>query len=404
MRREFPDWLSAFCSYASYGETPERFLYWCGVSAIAGALERKVWIDQGRFLLYPNFYIIFVAKAGRIQKSTTVNEGMRLLKKVPSVKFAPKNTTWEGLIQRMDQLHSSDNRTLDEDAENTKTAAIMIVSPEFSVFFDPDNTGLVSALTDLWDCPDDWDKFTIYRQGETLEKPCLNLIGATTPSWVRQSFDRWTKEGGFPSRTLFIHADRKAKYVAWPKRNMPANIEAIRAQLIKDLCRINRLKGCFEITEEAYVWGEEWYNEHCRKLESEHGDVTGFRDRKQAHVLKLAMVIAVSKRDRLLVTLTDLKEAVARIDAIEGDFDDVFGVLNERVELRPYNDLLAFVRDNPRIELTKLMSTHTRKYLYHEVQRALDSLVASDVVGKVQENGRIWIYLKEQPHEPKTAA
>ena len=64
MSRHFKDWLSAFCDYASYGEAPRRMYHWVGISTIAGALRRKVWIDQTYFKWFPNFYVILVAPPG----------------------------------------------------------------------------------------------------------------------------------------------------------------------------------------------------------------------------------------------------------------------------------------------------------------------------------------------------
>jgi hypothetical protein len=394
--REFPDWLHAFVEYAKFSETPEKFLYWSGVSAIAGALERRVWIDQWRFQLYPNFYVIFVAKAGRIQKSTTLNVSMELLRKVPGIKFSPKNTTWEGLIKKMDELHSADNIGLDLETPNTKTSAVMIVSSEFSLFFDPDNKGMVSALIELWDCPDDFDKYTVYREDEFLEKPCLNIIAATTPSWVRESFDRWTKEGGLPARTVFLHAERKRQYVAFPGRSLPKDHRALKPRLVKDLQHIGKMRGEFKLTEEAYEWGDTWYQAHCKELELEQGEITGFRDRKQAHVLKLAMVIAASRGDSLTITLDHLKEATTRITEVEGDFDAVFGVLNDRAELRPYNEILAYLKQHQKVELQALTKAHVRKYLFHELARALESILASGIATKRQIGDKWYILYSEE--------
>ena len=69
--RNHADWLTAFMDYASYGEAPRHMYFWTGVSAIAGALRRKVWIDQAYFKWYPNFYIVLVAPPGIVSKSTT---------------------------------------------------------------------------------------------------------------------------------------------------------------------------------------------------------------------------------------------------------------------------------------------------------------------------------------------
>src|SRR5579864_7948017 len=96
--RNFPNWISAFMEYASYGEAPKHMYFWTAVSTIAGALRRQVWIDQAYFQWHPNFYIILVAPPGIVSKSTTAGVGMSLLKKVPDIKFGPDVVTWQALI------------------------------------------------------------------------------------------------------------------------------------------------------------------------------------------------------------------------------------------------------------------------------------------------------------------
>ena len=55
--RNFPDWLSAYVKYAGVTEAPRRMHFWCGVSALAGVLRRRVWLDLKRYKIYPNFYV-----------------------------------------------------------------------------------------------------------------------------------------------------------------------------------------------------------------------------------------------------------------------------------------------------------------------------------------------------------
>src|SRR5215831_7830383 len=72
--------------------------FWCGVSAVAGAIRRKAYIEMGYFRWYPNFYIILVAPPGIVSKSTTASIAMRLLRQVPGVKFGPDVVTWQALV------------------------------------------------------------------------------------------------------------------------------------------------------------------------------------------------------------------------------------------------------------------------------------------------------------------
>src|SRR5665213_1477077 len=136
-KREYQDWLKAFVTYASYSEAPVKSLWWAGVSAIAGALQRSVWIDQGLFQIYPNFFIVINGPAGKVKKSTIINLALSRLKGVEGINFAPDSTTWEGLIQLMEELHKTEQDLTDDmDAKFTWTIPITIAAPEFSVFID----------------------------------------------------------------------------------------------------------------------------------------------------------------------------------------------------------------------------------------------------------------------------
>src|SRR5574338_1341831 len=127
MSRKFPDWLTAFCNYASFGEAPRRMYFWTGVSVVAGALRRRVWIDQAYFSWYPNFYVILVAPPGIVSKSTTADVGMSLLRQVSDVKFGPSVVTWQALVQSFAQ--SMESFLLDGDLKTM--SAMTLVSSEF---------------------------------------------------------------------------------------------------------------------------------------------------------------------------------------------------------------------------------------------------------------------------------
>ena len=82
MPRNFPNWLQGYLEYTKASESPTPFHFWTGVSTIAGALRRRVWIDQRYFQWTPNFYIVLVGPAGVAAKSTSLRSGMKLLEKL----------------------------------------------------------------------------------------------------------------------------------------------------------------------------------------------------------------------------------------------------------------------------------------------------------------------------------
>lgn len=391
MRRDFPDWLTAFTDYASFSETPTKFSYWSGVSAIAGALERRVWVDQGRYKLYPNFYIVLVAKAGKVKKSSSVRDALSLLREVPGIMFGPDSITWERLIERMAKTATAENAGLAIDQPNTTYSAITADVDELSTFFDPTNKGLVSALIKLWDCPDKFDRETRMYGVEYIERPCLNMIAGTTPSWIKDSFDRWSQEGGFASRAIFLHADQRSQLLPFPKRRMPSNRQGVRASLVADLLSMSHLRGEYKVEEDAYDYGEEWYRKFNTDVDKGFSEATGFTSRKLDHALKLAMVIAASRRDGRYITLKDFKDATAMIDGVEPDLATVFKVVDERAELRPFYDIQAYLRTQGKVKRSTLMSQFGTKYMLREIEGALNILRESGELTQSQEGATLYL-------------
>src|SRR6185437_11776638 len=76
MARNFPNWIEAYCDYAADGFVPPQFNEWAALSAVAAALERKVWLPWGdTFNFYPNLYVLCVSMPG-IGKSTALNKAV----------------------------------------------------------------------------------------------------------------------------------------------------------------------------------------------------------------------------------------------------------------------------------------------------------------------------------------
>ena len=97
MSRIFPNWLDAYTQYTSDLEAPLRVHFWVGVSTIAGALRRRVWIEQPKFDWTPNFYIVLVGPPGVIGKSTCMSAGIGLLEQIKGIHFGPDSLTWQAL-------------------------------------------------------------------------------------------------------------------------------------------------------------------------------------------------------------------------------------------------------------------------------------------------------------------
>lgn len=323
MSRNFPDWLKAFVDYASYTEAPRLMHTWAGISAIAGCLRRKVWIDQFYFRWTPNFFVIFVAPPGVVSKSTTADVAMNLLRDVPGIKFGPDVVTWQSLVTSF----AASAESFEYSGEWHPMSAMTLVASELGNLINMKDKEMVNLFIDLWDGRKKLEKQTKMSGNDIVEAPWINLIGCTTPHWIADNMPAATIGGGFTSRCVFLYADKKEKYLAYPADHIPPDIHAKRIRLVQDLEHIAlNLCGEYKFTSAAKSWGERWYRNLWEGVEANTYDDqgNGYIARKQTHLHKLSMVLSASRRDDLLIDEEDLMLANTLLTSLEADMQKVF--------------------------------------------------------------------------------
>jgi hypothetical protein len=205
-KRFCDDWLKSFIDFAAPGtEAPYNALFWTGVSTIAGALRRRVWIDMRHFQWLPNFYIIIVAPPGVITKSTAINIGMNLLRQVPGIRFGPDVVTWQALVE---SLANSAESVIDHNSGEFHTmACLTIASDEFGMLLNPQDREMIDVLVHLWDGKKGVFKKVTKTSGcDDVQNPWVNIIACTTPAWISGNFPEYLIGGGFTSRCVFVYA------------------------------------------------------------------------------------------------------------------------------------------------------------------------------------------------------
>jgi len=327
MQRHFPNWIKAFMEYASYGEAPKHMYFWTAVSTIAGALRRRVWLDQAYFRWHPNFYVILVAPPGIVSKSTTAGVGMSLLKKVPDIKFGPDVVTWQALVGAF----AESTMSFEYEGEFHAMSALTIESSEFGNLLNPSDKEMVDLLVSLWDGkPGAFTKRTKGSGNDEVVNPWINLIACTTPAWIAGNFPEYMIGGGFTSRCVFVYADAKAKHVAYPGRSVPKNLAETAQKLIEDLSQISLMSGEYILTDQAVEWGELWYKNHYTlKHDLDDDRFGGYLARKQTHIHKLAMILAAAESDSLLLKAEHLALANTMVTDLEPDMKFVFSKIGK---------------------------------------------------------------------------
>jgi hypothetical protein len=381
MARNYEDWLRAYSIYTSALEAPAKFHFWSGVSAIAGALQGKCWIDMGKWKWKPNFYIIFVAPPGIIGKSTTSSISISLLRGVDGVFFGPDSTTWQSLLDVF--VESAIDYPM-PNGDLYPMASITLSISELGVFLDPQNREQMDMLVHMWDGADAPLRRRTRADGEKfIRNPWLNLIGCTTPAWIAEYFPEYAIGGGFTSRAILLFGDHKRNLTAYPRRAKDAHtIEKMKETLLDDLKTMSRLSGEFALTESAFKWGEEWYEQHWMNIPDHLRDARmgGYVARKQTHIHKLAMILSVARRDDLTITETELSHAENVLTSLESDLPRIFSNIGDSREAKVTQFVLQQLGRYSPIKRSELWRRLYTNMSLQDFDTALSSLIQAEIV------------------------
>ena len=313
-------WITEYLRFTKNQESPGMFHLWVAISVVASTLERNVHLNRGYYLLYPNLYTVLVADSEVCMKTTAADIGMNILGQIenPPAVFAQKITP-EALVSGM-----CNECAIDEAGMVYKNAAAVIYAEELSVFLGREAyaSGMVSILTSLYGCRDKWEYETIGRGKDVAYNTCVNLLGASTPEWLRMSIPIDAVGGGFTSRIIFVYQDASDKENPHPE--ITAEEVEMKKNLIHDLSLIRRIRGVFKFTPSAKEWYSKWYHGY-RKAQAE-GKSTMVR--KKDIILKVAMCLSASEDDSLLITDEHLSKATAILDSNEQFLPEAMRILS----------------------------------------------------------------------------
>lgn len=342
MQRNFSDWITAYVKYASVTEAPKRMHFWSAISAVAGVLRRRVWIDMKRFTWYPSFYIIFVGPPGVIAKSTTIDISHDLLKEVPGIKFGPNAITWQALVSAF----AAASESFEYQETFVPMSPLTLAASELGSLLNLQDRDMVNLLIELWDGKKKYEKITKMSGNDVVEAPWINLIAGTTPHWIADNMPQGMIGGGLSSRCIFVFGDTKERYVAYVDEAVGETDAETRLQLIQDLEQISMLCGPYTISAKARDWGRAWYERFWKDASSRMDDqmLEGYAARKQTHLHKVAMVLSAARGESLCIEQDDLELAEVMLVDLETDMPRVFAKIGRSEESMQAERFIEFIK------------------------------------------------------------
>lgn len=373
--RNFGDWIKAYLAYTLATEPPEIFHRWTAISTIASVLRRRSYISFSHFNLYPNHYIVLTGPPGSMKTSAS-RIGKELLDKVPGIKFSVDSLTREKFILDFSQSHA--------DGQSAMTA----YSPEFSSFFASSGADMAVFLTDIYECPAKWAHASKMGGTQIVQAPCLNVCACTTPESIGKTLPLQAIGLGMTSRIVFACAELPRRR-PWRSRKTAEQVK-LEYELVSDLQLMSTINGEYNFTPEADRLYDEWNMEYKQDPYKDCKDdrVRPYFARKHTHVLKLCMVLAASRRNSLVMTEEDLRDAHAILEEAEEVMPKAFAGVGASALAGPYEfviDLLAHSRE-PVSHMT-IVDRLKRDVRREEVDEILETLTLTGTVTKTQVDG-----------------
>lgn len=292
-------WLQEVLDATDESESPKQFYYWSALTAIAAVVKNNVWLERHYYTLFPNIYVILVARSG-LKKSVAVAFAQDLVKRVGNTRVIGGRSSIQGIIKELATVGHLENGTVLNDSCG------YIVSGEFAASLVDDSAAL-NILTTLYDgnYNPEWKNMLKGSGTEVLKDINVTLLGASNEAHLKEVIREKDIKGGFIARTFMVHADKRNRINSLVYK--PAHVPD-REKLADYLRQLSKVKGPIEWTNEAGSYYDKWYSNFASQV---HEDETGTQERISDSILKVAILLHLARDFRTLrLDKQDIEEAL----------------------------------------------------------------------------------------------
>ena len=382
MSRLVGNWVDAYVQLMEKTEPAKLFDIWTAYSVIASALRRKVYLRLGRLMYNTNIYVVLVAEPGVARKTQAIKFGVDFINNIPEIILSSDSATKEALT---DDIEQSSLEAMMDNGEILRHSSLCIISKEFESFLGQkkENTRMLTALTDLFDCPDTWSARTRHGKSNKIVNPWVCLLAATTPESLANSLPASAVGGGLTSRILFIWADKKKRSEAIPE--MTEQEKKLKDKLERDLYQISRIAGQYSMSNNCRTNWVNWYNAYD---EDESGiricqdkSFSGWYARKPTYILKVSMLVAASESNNLTIEWSHVDKAISEIKGVEKLMGSAFKAIGRSEISGDVSSVYELVKSSKVISEKALMSMTWRDLDNVKLGNVIDTLIKA---GKIR--------------------
>lgn len=236
----------------------------------------------------------------------------------------------------------------------------IILASELANLFSKEkyNEGLVPFITDLLDL--EASRIRTKSGGDlVIDKPACSLVGCSTKEWLQEALPSNSSEGGFLPRFIILKEDYKYRRIADPE-NYLSDAQRRELRVLRFQCQAN-FQHITEAAEGRYTFEDyaarDAYSNWYTTFMPSTGALAPFAARAGAHVLRLALLVAIS-RFSSAIGVGDLEAGIGLYDYTQRQLASV--VVPMSAQGKAMGKLLEALGNESRsaIELRRAMRNH----------------------------------------------
>lgn len=379
------DWIDSFMEYTEGKPTPEIFRLWSGISAVAGALERRCWTQLRPGPIFPNMFVLLMALPA-VGKGQAINAARDMWASTKGkLKLAADGVSKASFLDDLEaaavKLPTNNGLGLME------YHALCVSASEFGTLLPKHDTEFLNVLNKIYDHEPSFRDSKRHSKNVELTNPIVTILGGTQPAFLASILPEEAWGMGFMSRMIMIYAQTSPEIDIWDTAVEKEGDTTKRGALITGMNRFTNMVGAYDYEPEVKEAISKWIKTGMEPI-PEHTKLQHYNGRRLLTFIKLCMVSSASRGKIMTVNMVDFERAKAWLLQAEYYMPDVFKEMVHQSDGQVIMDLHFFmwqiyVKDKKPLHEARLINFLSNRVPTDRIIRVIEIAVRSNILNQL---------------------
>ena len=394
-------------------ESPDLFIDWGFYSMLSTALQRRVWLFPDTFTLYPNLFTLLVGPpaAGKSRVISQVSEFIKepslverkINKKKNKVEVKPyfplsaDTITQEALVRFIVRDCAREFYYMEgKEKIHASHFSVGFMVEELGVLLRKNTDNIVNMFNQFYDSRD-YSYKTKHQGTDVIKNICVNILGGTTPNFIRQAFSDQIISQGFTSRVIMVYGHAPRFLRQFPGVNEQQ--KSCKKEIVAHLKKLATLAGPLTLSEEAMDFHKEIYEsgQLTQNTVNKHYRLETYYGRKNVHLLKLSMIMHFADQtDSMVIQKQTVERAMRFLAHTEISMHEAYTTSGRNVLAEIQRRVCQYIIDQKvdGVSHKKLLLVFIDDLSAEELRTCLEFLMTTE---QIRFEGNLYFALVDKP-------